>query len=465
MTLAILILAAGRGTRMHSDLPKVLHPLAGRPLLAHVLATAASLNPAQTVVVAGHGMDRVRAACPEPSLTWVEQSPQRGTGHAVQQAMPSLDAAIDRILVLYGDVPRVPLVTLQQLLKKSEGAALGLLTAEVADPIGYGRILRDTGYQVMGIVEERDASPDQRLIREINTGFLIADRHALAAWLARLQPNNTQGEYYLTDIVALAASADQTIETLCVADSPVLSGVNDRRQLARLERHYQQSLAEEWLLAGVTLLDPARLDIRGELVAGRDVVIDVNVVIEGRVCLGDRVRIGAHCVLQDCEIGADTCVEPFSLIEKSRIGAHARIGPYARIRPESSLGDGVHIGNFVEIKKTIVGEGSKINHLSYIGDAQIGQRVNIGAGTITCNYDGAHKHHTEIGDEAFIGSDTQLVAPVRVGEGATIGAGSTITHDAPPGQLTLSRARQTTVTGWRRPVKKTKTTEKTTEGS
>jgi bifunctional UDP-N-acetylglucosamine pyrophosphorylase / glucosamine-1-phosphate N-acetyltransferase len=457
MALSIIILAAGQGTRMRSALPKVLHPLAGKPLLEHVIDAAETLNAARIQIVYGHGGEQVRERLAARKVEWVEQAQQLGTGHAVAQALPAV-ADGDRVLVLYGDVPLIGADTLRRLLTAADGGHFGLLTAELADPTGYGRILRDgpigKGGQVTGIVEQKDATPEQLRIREINTGFLAVDAAPLKRWVARLGNDNAQGEYYLTDVIALAAADGVSIETVAPAALTEIMGVNNRAQLAELEREYQRQQAQRLLLAGVTLLDPARFDLRGRLEHGQDVAIDVNVIIEGTVTLGDRVRIGPGCVIRNAEIGADTLVHAHSVIEDAVIGANARIGPFARIRPETVLAKDVHIGNFVEIKKSDIGAGSKVNHLSYIGDTTIGARVNVGAGTITCNYDGANKHRTIIEDDVFIGSDTQLIAPVKVGAGATLGAGTTLTRDAPPGELTCSRARQETRPGWKRPVKK-----------
>ena len=452
--LGVIVLAAGQGTRMRSDLPKVLHRIAGRTLLEHVLDAVTQLQPERVCVVYGHGGDRVREQMGGRQVEWVEQSEQHGTGHAVALALPTL-AAETRVLVLYGDVPLIGSETLIRLLREAADSALGILTAILPDPSGYGRIVRGADGRVRRIVEHKDATEAELEIEEVNTGILVADRVRLAGWLDRVDKRNAQGEIYLTDVVALAVADGIDIATAQPANLEEVAGVNDRVQLAALERYFQRRQAEGLMRTGVTLTDPARFDLRGYLRAGRDVSIDVNAVLEGDVTLGDRVRVGPNCLLRDCSIGADSEVLANSVIEQAVVGAGARIGPFARIRPETRLGEGVHIGNFVEIKKSSVGTGSKINHLSYVGDAEIGAGVNIGAGTITCNYDGVNKHRTVIGDGAFIGSDTQLVAPVEVGTDATIGAGSTITRDAPPGQLTLSRARQTSIKGWRRPQKKT----------
>ncbi len=453
MELHVVILAAGQGTRMKSDLPKVLHPLAGRPLLGHVIEAARKLDPAAIQVVYGHGGDRVRAALSDAGVDWIEQAEQLGTGHAVAQALPAIpDAA--RVLVLYGDVPLIAPATLRRLVEAAGTDGLGLLTAELPDPAGYGRILRDGQGTVIGIVEHKDASPEQHAIREINTGFLAVGAERLRDWIARLDNRNAQGEYYLTDIIAMAATDHVPVRAVHPDALHEILGVNDRRQLAELERIHQRLQAEALLLAGVSLADPMRFDLRGTLEHGRDVRMDVNCILEGRVVLGDRVRIGPGCLLRNVEIADDVEILANCVIEDAVIGAGSRIGPFARIRPETRLDREVHIGNFVELKKSDIGAGSKVNHLSYIGDTSIGRGVNVGAGTITCNYDGANKHRTVIEDEAFIGSDTQLVAPVTVGRGATLGAGTTLTRDAPPGELTLSRSPQKTIKGWQRPVKK-----------
>ncbi|BAZ92638.1 bifunctional protein GlmU [Thiohalobacter sp. COW1] len=454
MELHVIILAAGQGTRMRSALPKVLHPIAGRPMLGHVIETAAALGAAGIHVVYGHGGGQVRAAfAGHDDISWVEQSDQLGTGHAVAQASPNVpDDA--RILILYGDVPLIGRETLTALGEAAGDDSLGLLTATLADPTGYGRIVRDNHHRVIGIVEQKDASEAELQICEINTGFMAAPASPLKDWIGRLGNDNAQGEYYLTDVIGMAAQDGMAINVVQPQSPEEILGVNNRKQLAELERAWQRRHAEALLLGGVTLLDPQRFDLRGRLRHGRDVTIDINVVIEGDVQLEDEVSIGPNCVLKNVTIGAGTEVLANSVIENAVIGAGARIGPFARIRPETRLADGVHVGNFVEVKKSVIGQGSKVNHLSYIGDTDIGAKVNVGAGTITCNYDGANKHRTVIEDEAFIGSDTQLVAPVTVGRGATIGAGTTLTRDAPAGELTLSRSRQQTREGWKRPVKK-----------
>ena len=451
--LNIVILAAGKGTRMYSELPKVLHALAGRPLVQHVLDCAAALRPRQVCVVYGHGGEAVPQALRQYPAQFVLQEPQLGTGHAVQQAMPHL-ADGGRTLVLYGDVPLIQPATLHRMLEAGEG--LVLLTVGLADPAGYGRIVRDERGGVLGIVEEKDATPKQREIREVNTGILLAPTNRLRAWLANLKNDNAQREYYLTDIVAMAVREGVAVHTVQPAHEWEIHGVNSKAQLAALERTWQRVEAERLLAHGVTLADPARLDVRGRLNCGRDVGIDVGCIFEGDVVLSDDVQVGAYSVIRNATIAAGTRIAPYSLIENSEVGADCHIGPFARLRPGTRLHDDVHIGNFVEVKNSEIAPGSKANHLSYIGDSTVGGGVNIGAGTITCNYDGANKHRTVIGDDVFIGSGTQLVAPVTVGKGATIGAGSTITRDAPEGELTLSRGKQTTVRGWKRPTKEKK---------
>ena len=452
MTLGIIILAAGQGTRMRSELPKVLHRIAGRPLLAHVATAARTLNPAGTVVVFGHGGQRVPQALAGLDVQWVEQAERLGTAHAVAQALPLL-SGVERVLVLYGDVPLISPTTLQGLLAVAEDTALGLLTMRLDDPSGYGRVIRAPAGRIERIVEEKDAADAERSICEVNTGIMVAHRASLERWIRAIDNANSQGEYYLTDVVGLAAGEGIEIHATPVSDPFEVMGVNDRVQLAALERHLQARQAEALMRRGVTLADPSRFDLRGELQVGRDVEIDVNVILEGSVELGNAVRIGPNTLVRDSRIGDGVEILANCVIEHAVIGAGSRIGPYTRLRPEAELGERVHVGNFVEIKKSTVGAGSKINHLSYVGDASVGREVNVGAGTITCNYDGANKHRTVIGDQAFIGSDSQLVAPITIGAGATIGAGSTITRDAPDGELTLSRVRQQTVQGWTRPKK------------
>ncbi len=453
--LEILILAAGKGTRMRSDLPKVLHKLAGKSLLGHVVDTAHELGAAQTCVVYGFGGEAVPQAMAEDKLTFVLQADQHGTGHAVKQALPRLsDDSIT--LVLYGDVPLTHTTTLQPLVTAAGAGKLGLLTVNLTHPDGYGRIVRDADGRVRRIVEHKDATPTERAIHEVNTGILAVATRYLKRWIAELKNDNAQGEYYLTDIVALAVRDGVAVEAHQPKFEWEVLGVNSKAQLAELERIHQNEIAQALLDAGVTLLDPARLDVRGLLTCGRDVTIDVNCVFEGRVDLGDGVQVGANCVLRNVTVAAGTRIDAFTLIDDAAIGEAGRVGPFSRIRPGTTLARDVHVGNFVEIKNSRIDEGSKINHLSYVGDTTMGKRVNIGAGTITCNYDGANKHRTVIEDEVFVGSDTQLVAPITVGKGATLGAGTTLTRDAPAGELTLSRAKQLTIMGWKRPVKQKK---------
>lgn len=452
--LEILILAAGKGTRMRSDLPKVLHALAGKPLLSHVVDTAHALGAARVCVVYGFGGDAVPRALGDDKLTFVLQAEQLGTGHAVQQALPHLaDAGVT--LVLYGDVPLTRASTLQPLVAAAQAGKLGLLTVTLADPAGYGRIVRVDG-RVTRIVEHKDADDAERAICEVNTGILAVPTAQLKTWIGRLKNDNAQGEYYLTDIIAMAVADGAAVETHQPAHAWEVLGVNSKAQLAELERIHQGEIARALLDAGVTLADPARIDVRGSLVCGRDVGIDVNCVFEGRVELGDNVQVGANCVLRNVTVAAGTKLDAFTLIDDATVGEDNKIGPFSRIRPGTTLARDVHVGNFVEIKNSRIDDGSKINHLSYVGDTTMGRKVNIGAGTITCNYDGANKHRTVIEDEVFVGSDTQLVAPVTVGRGATLGAGTTLTKDAPAGELTLSRARQLTIAGWKRPVKQKK---------
>ena len=447
----VVILAAGQGKRMHSDLPKVLHQLAGMPLLAHVITAARALKPTRIVVVYGHGGERVREAfAADADVAWVRQEPQLGTGHAVMQAVPLLDDTAPT-LVLYGDVPLIRPVTLQRLIGAA-GEGVGLLTVELDDPDGYGRIVRSRG-KVTRIVEHKDATDKQLEIREINTGIMVLPTARLKAWLTALKNNNAQKEYYLTDVIAAAVKSRVAVGTAGSDIDWETTGVNSKAQLAELERIYQFEVADMLMEKGVTLSDPSRIDVRGRLTFGRDVAIDINCVFEGDVTLGDGVTIGPQCVLKNVRVAAGTRIEAFCHFEDAVIGANCRLGPYARIRPGSKLAEGVHIGNFTEVKNSDIGAGSKANHLSYIGDSTVGRNVNVGAGTITCNYDGANKHRTVIEDDVFIGSDTQLVAPVRVGRGATLGAGTTLTRDAPPDQLTISRARQVSIPGWKRPVK------------
>ncbi|MBK1703470.1 bifunctional UDP-N-acetylglucosamine diphosphorylase/glucosamine-1-phosphate N-acetyltransferase GlmU [Halochromatium glycolicum] len=453
MKLGVVILAAGKGTRMRSALPKVLHPLAGRPLLGHVLDAAAALGAARVCVVYGHGGAQVPEAFPQSKAHWIEQAERLGTGHAVMQAMPGL-SEMDRVLVLYGDVPLIEPETLNRLVDDTADTQLGLLTMELDDPTGYGRIVRDKSGRVLRIVEQKDASTAERAITEVNTGIIVADRSSLDTWLGRIDDNNVQREYYLTDVIGLAVGEGVEVATTAPETLEEVAGVNDRAQLAALERHYQHGLATKLMHGGTTLADPGRLDVRGSLSCDQDVFLDVNLVCEGRVRIGANCRIGPNCILKDCTLGAGVEVLANSVIEGASVGPGARIGPFARLRPEAEIAEECHIGNFVEVKKARIAAGSKVNHLSYVGDAEIGAGVNVGAGTITCNYDGANKHRTVIGDGAFIGSNTALVAPVEVGAGATIGAGSVINRDAPAERLTLTRARQTTIDDWQRPKKR-----------
>ena len=437
---------------MNSDLPKVLQPLAGRPLLQHVVDTARLLLPQNIFVVYGHGGAQVQAALADEPIDWVFQAEQLGTGHAVMQALPMIPDD-DLVLILYGDVPLVGASTLRALIGAADGADLALATAVVPDGTGFGRILRDAHGRLAGIVEERDATPAQRSIREVNTGLMAARAGRLRTWLAALSNDNAQGEYYLTDILATAAAGKGGAVPVAVSDLAEIHGVNDKVQLAEVESHYRRARARELMLAGATLADPARIDVRGDVEVGRDVFIDVGAVFSGTVTLGDRVRIGPYCVIRDCSIGAGTEVHAHSVLEGAVAAESCVIGPFARLRPGTRLATGAHIGNYVEVKNTQVGAGSKANHLTYLGDATIGAGVNVGAGTITCNYDGAAKWPTEIGDGAFIGSGSMLVAPVRIGTNATIGAGSTITQAAPDDKLTLGRAKQVTIENWARPQK------------
>ena len=452
--LNIIILAAGLGKRMNSSLPKVLHSLAGKSLLSHVLDTANALLPHRVCVVYGHGNDAVRDAIDNNELIWVKQEQQLGTGHALMQALPHLDKK-GLTLVLYGDVPLISFGTLQKLISASLKENLALLTVRLDEPAGYGRIVRDTeANNIIAIVEDKDANIDQQKIKEINTGIMVIPNTNLHEWLPKLENKNPQKEYYLTDIVAIAAKAGEKIEAAHPSNNWEVLGVNSKIQLAALERTYQRNYAEKLLEQGVTLTDPSRIDIRGELNCGKEVEVDINCIFEGEVILADGVKIGAHCILKNVKIGAGTTILPFSLIEDADIGKNCRVGPFSRIRPGTNLADEIRIGNFVEIKNSSINSGSKINHLSYIGDATVGKKVNVGAGTITCNYDGINKFQTVIEDDVFIGSDTQLIAPVKITSGSTIGAGSTITMDTLPEKLTLSRSKQRSITGWKRPAKK-----------
>ncbi|MBF7144367.1 MULTISPECIES: bifunctional UDP-N-acetylglucosamine diphosphorylase/glucosamine-1-phosphate N-acetyltransferase GlmU [Pseudomonas] len=452
MSLDIVILAAGQGTRMRSALPKVLHPVAGRSMLGHVIHSARELAPVGIHVVIGHGAEQVRAALQASDIHFVVQAQQLGTGHAVAQAQPGL--ASSTTLVLYGDVPLIQPATLRALLAKASETQVALLTVNLADPTGYGRIIRDAQGRVTAIVEHKDATEAQRQVREGNTGILALPTALLAGWMARLSNNNVQGEYYLTDIIAMAVADGLEVATETAMQPMEVQGANDRRQLAELERFYQQREAERLMAVGVTLRDPARLDVRGEVIAGRDVMIDVNVLLEGRVVIEDDVQIGANVFIKDCTLKRGAIIKPFTHLEGATVGEGADAGPFARLRPGTVLEEKAHVGNFVELKNAHMGPGAKAGHLSYLGDASIGARANIGAGTITCNYDGANKHRTELGADVFIGSNNALVAPLKVGDGATTAAGSTITADIPEQQLGVARARQRNIDGWKRPEKK-----------
>jgi bifunctional UDP-N-acetylglucosamine pyrophosphorylase/glucosamine-1-phosphate N-acetyltransferase len=451
--LSIVILAAGAGKRMRSGLPKVMQPLAGAPLLAHVLELAAALEPAATYVVYGHGGERVREYFAQSAVHWCLQAEQRGTGHAVLQALPSIPDS-HRVLVLYGDVPLLRVETLRALLESASVRELALLTAQLADPTGYGRLVRGPRRALRSIVEEQQASARERRIHEINTGVLLAPAALLRECLPRLKPHAPHGEFYLTDLIQLAVRARRRVVTVEAADASEVLGVNDKQQLATAESEYRRRRANALMAQGVTLIDPARIDLRGAITVGRDVLLDVNVVIEGPVQLADGVRIGPNCVLSHCSIGEGTLLHAHCVVQHAQVGECCEIGPFSRLRPQARLARGVHLGNFVEVKNSEIGEGTKINHLSYVGDSRVGSGVNVGAGTITCNYDGADKWVTQIGDSAFIGSGSMLVAPLKIGDGATIGAGSTITADAPAGKLTLARSRQITIEDWQRPVKR-----------
>lgn len=451
-SLSVVILAAGKGTRMYSDLPKVLHPLAGKPMVQHVIDTALKLGAQNVHLVYGHGGDLLKEKLSDQPLNWVLQAEQLGTGHAMQQAAPHFSDDED-VLMLYGDVPLISGETLQRLLAAKPQGGIGLLTVKLANPTGYGRIVREND-NVVGIVEHKDATAEQHKINEINTGILVASGRDLKRWLGKLNNNNAQGEYYITDIIALAHQEGHRIEAVHPDRLSEVEGVNNRLQLSALEREYQSEQSQKLLLVGVMLLDPARFDLRGELIHGRDISIDTNVIIEGTVKLGDRVRIGTGCVLKDCVIGDDCEISPYTVIENSTLATECTVGPFARLRPGADLAEKAHVGNFVEMKKARLGKGSKAGHLSYLGDAEIGDNVNIGAGTITCNYDGANKFKTIIGDDVFVGSDTQLVAPVTIGNGVTIAAGTTVTKNVAEKELVLSRVKQTHIQGWKRPVKK-----------
>jgi bifunctional UDP-N-acetylglucosamine pyrophosphorylase/glucosamine-1-phosphate N-acetyltransferase len=452
MSLDIVILAAGQGTRMRSALPKVLHPIAGKSMLGHVIDTARLLQPSSMQVVIGHGADKVRERLAADDLSFVLQAEQLGTGHAVAQALPKLSA--EKVLILYGDVPLIEQQTLQRLLALVNEQQLGLLTVELADPTGYGRIVRNGQGGVEAIVEHKDANDAQRAIREGNTGILAVPGNRLADWLGRLSNSNAQGEYYLTDVIAMAVADGLVVATEQAGDEMEVLGANDRIQLAQLERHYQYRAGRRLMAQGVTLIDPARFDLRGDVTVGRDVLIDINVILEGRVVIEDNVQIGPNCVIKNTTLRQGAIVKANSHLEGAELGEGADCGPFARLRPGSVLGAKAHVGNFVELKNAVMGEGAKAGHLSYLGDAEIGARTNIGAGTITCNYDGANKHRTVLGADVFIGSNSALVAPVTLGDGATTGAGSVITADVPADTLGVGRAKQRNIEGWKRPVKK-----------
>ncbi|WP_417665965.1 bifunctional UDP-N-acetylglucosamine diphosphorylase/glucosamine-1-phosphate N-acetyltransferase GlmU [Pseudidiomarina sp.] len=455
MSLSVVVLAAGKGTRMRSALPKVLHPVAHKPMVQHVIDTARALSPDQVHVIYGHGADALLERLADQALNFVEQAQQLGTGHAVQQVIPHL-ADHETVLILYGDVPLTRVETLQSLLKAAEQTDLALLTVTLPDPTGYGRIVRDLSGAVTGIVEQKDATTKQLEITEVNTGMMAVNGAALKRWLAKLSNNNAQGEYYLTDIVAMAAQEGVQIATAQPQAISEVEGANNRVQLAGLERAYQARQAEQLMLDGATLMDPARVDVRGEVIIANDVVVDVNVIFEGRVELGEGVVIESNCVLRNCKIGAGSRVKANSIIESAVLAENCAVGPFARLRPGADLAEGVQVGNFVEIKKTRMGKGSKASHLTYLGDAQIGAGVNVGAGTITCNYDGVNKFVTEIDDGAFIGSNSSLVAPVRIGKNATVGAGSTVTKNVEDEELAVARGKQRNISTWQRPVKKDK---------
>jgi bifunctional UDP-N-acetylglucosamine pyrophosphorylase / glucosamine-1-phosphate N-acetyltransferase len=455
MTLSIVILAAGQGKRMKSDLPKVLQPLAGRPMLSHVIDCARSLDARAIHVVYGHGGEEVRAMLAKEAVIAVLQAKQLGTGHAVLQAMPAI-ADDDLVLVLYGDVPLIRRDTLERLIGQAGDNSIAVLSVVLDDPTGYGRIVRDTAGNVVRIVEQKDANRKELAIREVNTGLMALSARHLRRWLGALRNDNAQGEYYLTDVVVAAVKEGLKVNAVIAPTVSEVLGINDKIQLAEVEAAHRREQANELMRAGVTVADPARLDVRGKVTVGADVYLDINVVLVGNVKLGNRVKIGPNCYIRDAEVGDDTELFPNCVIDTAIIGPNCRIGPFARLRPETNLQRDVHIGNFVEVKKTSIGAGSKANHLTYLGDAKIGEKVNVGAGTVTCNYDGANKSTTVIGDGAFIGSGSMLVAPVKVGANATIGAGSTVSREVPADKLTVARTRQVTVEGWRRPVKKPK---------
>ncbi|TYA87398.1 bifunctional UDP-N-acetylglucosamine diphosphorylase/glucosamine-1-phosphate N-acetyltransferase GlmU [Aggregatibacter actinomycetemcomitans] len=450
--LSVVILAAGKGTRMYSDLPKVLHPIAGKPMVKHVIDTAKQLGARNIHLVYGHGGDLIQQRLAGEPVNWVLQTEQLGTGHAMQQAAPFF-ADDENILMLYGDAPLITKDTLEKLIAAKPDNGIALLTVVLDNPTGYGRILRENG-NVVGIVEQKDANVEQLNIQEVNTGVMVSDGASFKKWLAQLDNNNAQGEYYMTDVIALANRDGCQVAAVQAVDLMEVEGANNRLQLTALEQYFQQKQARELLLAGVMLLDPNSFKLRGELSHGKDVEIDMNVILNGKVRLGNRVKIGAGCVLTNCDIGDDVEIKPYSVLEDASVGANAAIGPFSRLRPGADLAENTHVGNFVEIKKAYIGKGSKVNHLTYVGDAEIGKDCNIGAGVITCNYDGANKFKTTIGDNVFVGSDSQLVAPVTIESGATIGAGSTIRYDVKRDELVTTRVPQKHIQGWERPTKK-----------
>ncbi|MUK29297.1 bifunctional UDP-N-acetylglucosamine diphosphorylase/glucosamine-1-phosphate N-acetyltransferase GlmU [Aliivibrio fischeri] len=452
MNFSAVILAAGKGTRMYSNKPKVLHTLAGKPMAKHVIDTCEGLGAQNIHLVYGHGGDQMKAELGEERVQWVLQAEQLGTGHAVNQAAPEF-ADDEKVLVLYGDVPLISAETVENLLDAQPTGGIALLTVVLDNPMGYGRIIRRNG-PVIAIVEQKDATEEQKLIKEINTGVMVATGGDLKRWLAALKNENAQGEYYLTDIIAAAHDEGRAVEAVHPVSPIEVEGVNDRAQLARLERAYQAAQAQKLLEQGVMLRDPSRFDLRGTLQCGMDIEIDANVIIEGNVTLGDNVIIGTGCVLKDCEIDDNTVIRPYSVIEGATVGEECTVGPFTRLRPGAELCNDAHVGNFVEVKNVRLGEGSKANHLTYLGDAEIGKRVNVGAGVITCNYDGANKFKTIVGDDVFVGSDSQLIAPVTVANGATVGAGSTVTKDVNENELYISRAKERRIANWQRPTKK-----------
>ena len=450
MSLSIVILAAGKGKRMYSDRPKVLHQLAGKPLLDHVYDTATQLSHRQIYVVYGHGGDEVQKECSYSDVNWVCQEEQLGTAHAVQQALPDIPDE-DDVLILYGDVPLITEETLQALVNASQHSGIALLTAYVENPKGYGRIIRDEINNILGIVEEKDANDEQRRICEINSGFMVAKAEYLKDWIANIENNNSQQEYYLTDIVVMAVKQGLEVKSVLADSSMEVQGINNRVQLAEAERYFQIVQAHHLMQSGVGLMDPSRFDLRGDLDVGTDTVFDINIIIEGRVTIGNHVSVGSNCIIKDSTIADHVTILPNSIIENAVIGNDCRIGPFARIRPDTTLANDVHIGNFVEIKKTTIGNGTKVNHLSYIGDSHVGEQTNIGAGAITCNYDGANKHLTTIGDNVFVGSDVQLIAPVNVESGATIAAGTTVSKNVSGKSLAITRTEQREIKNWKRP--------------